>query len=116
VRAYTAKSVRKELEAARKEFLEETICFQSEDKKLLLPKILEWYTREASISSSNLLQWVQQYLNEGDREAMLRCKGSTMKSPKSTVHCNVEWMAYSFSFRYIFERELAFGSSSHLQH
>ena len=112
---YTAKNVRKELEAARKEFLEANIYFQSDDKKLLLPKILEWYTKEASISSNNLLQWVSQYLDERDREVVLKCKGST-KLHKSTPHCSIEWMSYDFNFRYIFVRDLAIGSSPFLHH
>ena len=109
---YTANNIHKELEAARKEFLQASIGFQS-DKKVLLPKILEWYLKEASISSSTLLQWVSQYVDERDKETMLKC--ARLKPHKSTSHC-IEWMPYNFNFRYIFDRNLAIGSTSHYLH
>lgn len=110
VRVYTPKNVHKELESAKREFLQASIGFQS-DKKVLLPKILEWYTREASISSNSLLDWVSQYLDEKEKEIMLKCVQS--KPHKSTSHC-IEWVSYNFNFRYLFERDLAIRFSTRM--
>ncbi|KAH7281418.1 hypothetical protein KP509_36G046500 [Ceratopteris richardii] len=110
VRVYTAKNVHDELESAKRQFLQASIGFQS-DKKVLLPKILEWYSREASISLSSLLDWVSQYLSEKEKETLVKCIRS--KPNKSTTHC-IEWVSYNFSFRYLFDKELASRFSSRL--
>lgn len=110
VRVYTSKNVHEELESAKREFLQASIGFQS-DKKVLLPKILEWYAREASISSNSLLDWVSQYLDEKEKETMLKCVRA--KPHKSTSHC-IEWVSYSFNFRYLLERDLASRFSSRI--
>lgn len=103
VRVYTSKNVHEELEAAKREFLQASIGFQS-DKKVLLPKILEWYSREASISSNGLLDWVSQYVDEKEKETMLKCVRA--KPHKNTSHC-IEWVSYSFNFRYLLDHDLA---------
>lgn len=110
VRVYTSKNVHEELESAKREFLQASIGFQS-DKKVLLPKILEWYAREASISSNSLLDWVSQYLDEKEKETILKCVRA--KPNKSTSHC-IEWVSYSFNFRYLLERDLASRFSSRI--
>jgi hypothetical protein len=106
---YTAKNVHRELECARKEFLQASVGFQS-NKKVLLPKVLEWYVREASISSNALIQWVSQYVDERGKETLLKCARS--KPHKSTSHC-IEWLPYNFNFGYVFDRNLVVGSASH---
>ncbi|MCO5612042.1 hypothetical protein L7F22_066304 [Adiantum nelumboides] len=110
VRVYTSKNVHEELESAKKEFLQASIGFQS-DKKVLLPKILEWYAREASIATTTLLDWVSQFLDEKEKEMMLKCVRS--KPHKNTSHC-IEWVSYNFNFRYLFDRDLASRFSSRM--
>lgn len=110
VRVYTPKNVHEELESAKREFLQASIGFQS-DKKVLLPKIIEWYTREASITSGNLLEWVSQYVDEKENEIIQKCIRS--KPHKNTSHC-IEWISYNFNFRYIFHHHLATRFSSRM--
>ncbi|KAI5081809.1 hypothetical protein GOP47_0001552 [Adiantum capillus-veneris] len=59
VRVYTSKHVHGELETAMKEYLQASIGFQN-SKRILLPKVLEWYMKEASLSSNYLLDWIAQ--------------------------------------------------------
>jgi hypothetical protein len=98
VRVYTAKNVNEELEAARTEYIQASIGFQS-TKKVLLPKILDWYAKEASISSAALLESLSYCLDEEEKEILQRCIWS--KPNKNTSHC-IEWQPYNFSFRYMF--------------
>lgn len=102
MRVYTAKHVHEELETSMREYLQASIGFHN-SKKILLPKVLEWYTREASLSSSSLLDWVAQYVSEEDKESIRSCIHS--KPHKSATHC-IEWVPYNFSFRYILHRDL----------
>lgn len=110
VRVYTAKNVHGELEASMREFLQASIGFHN-NRKVLLPKILEWYTREAPLPHSCLLDWVSQYVNDQDRESLQRC--IQFKPHKSASHC-IEWVSYNFNFRYIFDRDLMTRFPSHM--
>ncbi|KAH7423610.1 hypothetical protein KP509_12G063900 [Ceratopteris richardii] len=102
VRIYTAKRVHDQLETAMKEYLQASIGFQN-SRKIYLPKILEWYMKEASLSHSYLLDWVAQYVNEQEKENIRRCIHS--KPHRTATHC-IEWMPYNFSFRYILHRDV----------
>ena len=98
VRVYTSKNVNEELNAARSEYIQASIGFHN-DKKVLLPKILEWYAREASISSSALLEWLSHHIDEKEKEILLKCIRS--RPNKNASHC-IEWQPYNFNFRYMF--------------
>ncbi|CAM6017859.1 unnamed protein product [Sphagnum balticum] len=105
VRVYTAKNVRLELEVAKREFLQASVGIRG-DSKVLLPKILDWYSRELMINSATLLEWVCQNV-PGKLEARIRqCIEVKQLYNKSSAHC-IQWSPYSFGFRYIFVQSLA---------
>lgn len=105
VRIYTAKNVHDELETAKKEFLQASIGIQNH-KKVFLPRILERYTKEASISLVNLLHWVSENVDKQLQNAILK---TIERNPqKKSAQC-IEWLQYNGSFRYIFTRDLALG-------
>ncbi|CAM6041271.1 unnamed protein product [Sphagnum compactum] len=105
VRVYTAKNVRLELEVAKREFLQASVGIRG-DSKVLLPKILDWYSRELMINSATLLEWVCQNV-PGKLEARIRqCIEVKQLYNKSSAHC-IQWSPYSFGFRYIFVQNLA---------
>ncbi|CAK9194829.1 unnamed protein product [Sphagnum troendelagicum] len=105
VRVYTAKNVRLELEVAKREFLQASVGIRG-DNKVLLPKILDWYSRELMINSATLLEWVCQNV-PGKLEARIRqCIEVKQLYNKSSAHC-IQWSPYSFGFRYIFVQNLA---------
>ncbi|KAH9566253.1 hypothetical protein CY35_04G121600 [Sphagnum magellanicum] len=104
VRVYTAKNVRLELEVAKREFLQASVGIRG-DNKVVLPKILEWYSRELVINSAVLLEWVCQTV-PGKLEAQIRQCIKNQKSNRSPAHC-LQWMPHNFGFRYIFVHDLA---------
>ncbi|CAM6046101.1 unnamed protein product [Sphagnum compactum] len=104
VRVYTAKNVRLELDVAKREFLQASVGIRG-DNKVVLPKILEWYSRELVINSAVLLEWVCQAV-PGKLEAQIRQCIKNQKSHRSPAHC-LQWMSYNFGFRYIFVHDLA---------
>ncbi|CAM6023277.1 unnamed protein product [Sphagnum balticum] len=104
VRVYTAKNVRLELDVAKREFLQASVGIRG-DNKVVLPKILEWYSRELVINSAVLLEWVCQTV-PGKLEAQIRQCIKNQKSHRSPAHC-LQWMPHNFGFRYIFVRDLA---------
>ena len=107
VRVYTEKNVYNELEMAKKEFLLASIGIQN-NRKVLLPKLLEWYAKETSIGSGSLLGWVCQNVDEIQREAIKKC--IERKPHKTPTHC-IEWLQYNSNFRYMFSKDLVVGIS-----
>ncbi|CAM6093562.1 unnamed protein product [Calypogeia fissa] len=103
IRVYTAKHIRQELEIAKREYLEASVGVRS-GSKVLLPRILEWYSREESVSPANLLDWVSQYITEQQQVAIRQILQS--RSHKSAAQ-SIEWLQYNSGFRYIFVRDLA---------
>lgn len=99
VRVYTAKNVYQELEVAKEEYLQASIGIRKENK-ILLPRVLEGFSREASLSLSKLVDVACQSLPEAQRNAVRKCS-------QNKPHKSIEWLPYNFSFRYIFSRELA---------
>jgi hypothetical protein len=73
--------------------------------QVVLPKILEWYSRELVINSAVLLEWVCQTV-PGKLEAQIRQCIKNQKSNRSPAHC-LQWMPHNFGFRYIFVHDLA---------
>lgn len=103
VRVYTEKNVYNELEMAKSEFLAASIGVQN-NRKVLMPKLLECYAKEVAISSGNLLDWVCKNVDEMQREAIKTLIG---KNTHKTPTHRIEWLSYNGSFRYIFARDLA---------
>lgn len=102
IRVYSARNVRSELELAKLDFLQASVRIRGESK-VLLPRILEWYARELAINPSTLLELVCQNVPAQLQARIRRC--IQLKPHKSSAHC-LEWIPYSFGFRYIFVREL----------
>ncbi len=81
------------------------VCF-NDKTQVLLPKILDWYSRELMINSATLLEWLCQNV-PGKLEARIRqCIEVKQLYNKSSAHC-IQWSPYSFGFRYIFVQNLA---------
>ncbi|KAH7351894.1 hypothetical protein KP509_19G019200 [Ceratopteris richardii] len=98
VRVYTAKHVYEELDIAKREFLQANVIIRK-DSKILMPKILEAFAKESSMSSLNLLDWVCQNVSSQQRRELRICM-------KIKSHKCIEWTPYNFNFRYLFARDL----------
>ncbi|KFK31381.1 hypothetical protein AALP_AA6G104700 [Arabis alpina] len=103
LKAYTATNVKEELEASKREFLQANVVVKLQ-KKVFLPKIIERYTKEASLSSDDLMRWLIDNVDEKLGESIQKCvKGKPNYKKSSQV---VEWLPYSSRFRYVFSKDL----------
>uniref|UniRef100_A0A0D9WV34 DUF547 domain-containing protein n=1 Tax=Leersia perrieri TaxID=77586 RepID=A0A0D9WV34_9ORYZ len=103
VRVFSPKRLSQQLEAAREEYIRATVGVRKEHHRLLLPKLLESYGRDARLSPERLVDAVQRCLPENLRAAVQRCRQSRSSASKI-----VEWAPYRLSFRYLLARDLAF--------
>lgn len=101
VRVYTASQVEKELEAAKRDYLQAAVGI-SKTKKLIIPKLLDWYLLDFSKDLDSLLDWIcMQLPNELRKEAVKCLEGTAGRQPLSQ---SVLVMPYDFSFRYLLHR------------
>nr|CAD1819517.1 unnamed protein product [Ananas comosus var. bracteatus] len=100
VRVYTCRRLFQQLEAAKEEFIRATVGIWKE-QKILLPKMIDSYSKDVKLSSQGLFDMVQRYLPETLRMAMQRCQ------PKRSNKI-IEWVPYNLAFRYLLSRDLAF--------
>ena len=63
LRVYSTSHVREELNAAKKEFLQANVVAKK-SSKVFLPKLVERFSREASISLDDLLGWVMESVDK----------------------------------------------------
>nr|XP_004301191.2 PREDICTED: uncharacterized protein LOC101298611 [Fragaria vesca subsp. vesca] len=103
LKVYTASNVRDELEEAKKEFIRANVVVKM-SRKVLLPKMLEKFSREASFSSDDLLKWVTDNVDKKLQDSIRNCIGH--KSSKKPSHI-IEWLPYNSRFRYVFPKDLA---------
>lgn len=95
---YTAAQVEKELEAAKKEYLQAAVGISSA-KKLIIPTLLNWYLLDFAKDLDGLLDWVCLQLPEQLRNEALKCLGRRDPLPQI-----LEILPYNFSFRYLIHR------------
>lgn len=100
VRVYTASGVENELEAAKKEYLQAAVGVTSK-KKLLVPKLLDWYSRDFAKDVESLLDWICLQLPTSLRNAVMECLERRGR-PDEMVSQGVQIMPYEFDFRYLF--------------
>lgn len=100
VRVYTAAGVENELEAAKKEYLQAAVGVTSK-KKLLVPKLLDWYSRDFAKDVESLLDWICLQLPTSLRNAVMECLERRGR-PDEVVSQRIQVMPYEFDFRYLF--------------
>ena len=98
VRVYTPKRVFQELESAKDEYIRATFGMRK-DQKLVLPKLLESYAKDAALCTSSIVEMIQHSLPDSLRKSLKKCHVG--KSKKS-----IDWVAHNFSFRYLISKEL----------
>ncbi|KAL0915776.1 hypothetical protein M5K25_013231 [Dendrobium thyrsiflorum] len=99
IRIYTPKRLYQQLETAKEEYIRATVSILRE-KKILLPKLIESYTKDICVSSQKTVDMIQCHLPETMRIAVQRCqRGRSQKI--------IQWVPHNFSFRYLLSREVA---------
>lgn len=87
-----------ELEVAKMEYIQANWSVNKEEK-ILLPKLMEYFTKDSNVGSAGLLQMVEQFMPDSVRKNLQpSCKRKTGKS--------IEWISHNFAFRYLFSKEL----------
>ncbi|KAK2649025.1 hypothetical protein Ddye_016514 [Dipteronia dyeriana] len=102
LKVYTASNVKEELEAAKREFLQANVLVKK-SKKVFLPKVLERFAKEASISSDELLKWVTENVDKKLQDSVQKCTDHKSNKKASQM---IEWLPYSTRFRYVFSKDL----------
>ncbi|XP_077233573.1 uncharacterized protein LOC143875872 isoform X2 [Tasmannia lanceolata] len=99
VRIYTAKRVFQELEVAKEGYIQVTITI-SKEQKIVLPKILESFAKDSSLSSRTVGDVIQHHLPVTLLNTLQQCQQGRPQK-------NIEWVPHNFSFRYLLSKELA---------
>ncbi|XVE65104.1 hypothetical protein DITRI_Ditri07aG0154800 [Diplodiscus trichospermus] len=102
LKVYTASNVAEELEVAKREFLQANVVVKK-SKKVYLPRVLEKFAKEASISSDDLLKWIMENVDRKHHNSIQKCIDGKFKKKPSQV---IDWLPYSSRFRYIFSKDL----------
>ncbi|KAG1363292.1 hypothetical protein COCNU_11G001190 [Cocos nucifera] len=99
VRLYTARGIYKELELAKAEFIQANVSVRKE-KKIVLPRILYYYAKDAYMELSGLMEMVCDSIPDAQQKAIKGCL-------KRRLDKCVEWSPYKSTFRYLVHRDLA---------
>nr|GMD76458.1 uncharacterized protein LOC109169032 isoform X1 [Ipomoea batatas] len=103
LKVYTASKVEEELKTAKREFLQANIVIKKL-RKVVLPKVLERYAKEACIPSDDLLKWVVENVDKKLHDSIQKCVESRSSKKASQI---VEWSPYSSRFQYVISKDLA---------
>lgn len=87
-----------ELEVAKEEYIRATFGVRK-DWKILLPKIVESFTKDSGLSHADIMEMIQQSLPESLRKCVKRCH---LAKPGK----GIEWIPHNFTFRYLIPKEL----------
>ncbi|KAK7252682.1 hypothetical protein RIF29_36812 [Crotalaria pallida] len=102
LKVYSASNIRDELNAAMREFLQANVAVKK-SSKVFLPKLVERFSREASISLDDVLGFVMQSVDKKLRDSIQKCLDRKSNKKPSQI---IEWLPYSSKFRYIFSKDL----------
>lgn len=91
---YTAVRVEKELETAKRDYLQASVGIS----KLAIPKLLHWYLLDFSKDVESLMDWVCLQLPGQLRTEAVKC---LEESKRSAIPQAIQILPYEFKFRYL---------------
>ncbi|KAM0948974.1 putative ternary complex factor MIP1, leucine-zipper [Dioscorea sansibarensis] len=97
VRVYSASQVEKELEKAKRDYLQAAVGI-STASKLAIPKLLDWYLLDFAKDVEALMDWICLQLPGELRNNAIKC---LEMGRKSLVPQPIQVLPYDFSFRYL---------------
>ncbi|XP_072980905.1 uncharacterized protein [Typha angustifolia] len=97
VRVYTASQVEKQLETAKRDYLQAAVGISAPDK-LAIPKLLDWFLLDFAKDVESLMDWICLQLPSELRNNAVECLEI---SRRSIVPQPVQVMPYEFRFRYL---------------
>lgn len=96
VRVYTAAQVEKELEIAKKDYLQAAVGIAMPNK-LAIPKLLDWYLLDFAKDLESLMDWICLQLPSELRNNAFEC----LDLARTLVPEPIQVMPYEFRFRYL---------------
>lgn len=99
VRVYTAKNIYKELKLAKEEFIQATVRIET-GNKIIIPKVLYYYAKDASLELTFLTKMVSESMPEILQKNIEGCLNHRK------IEKRIEWSPYKSSFRYLVHRDL----------
>lgn len=100
VRVYTPKRVFQELEVAKDEYIRATLGVRRKDQKVLVPKLVETFTKDSDMCPGGVMEMIQESLPESLRKSVKKCH-QLAKSRKC-----IEWIPHNFTFRYLISKDV----------
>ncbi|PUZ42095.1 hypothetical protein GQ55_9G557000 [Panicum hallii var. hallii] len=116
VRLYSPKSLFQQLEAAKEEYIRANVGVRGRGQhKIILPKALELYARDAGLGPQEVVAAVECHLPEGLRDAARRSQHAGRARGRGGGggggFPGVEWKPHNLAFRYLLAKELVGGGS-----
>ncbi|KAK7406272.1 hypothetical protein VNO78_07895 [Psophocarpus tetragonolobus] len=102
LKVYTASNIKEQLNTSKREFLLTNIVVKK-SSKVFLPKLVERFSREASINLDDLLGWVMESVDKKLHDSIQKCLDRKSNKKSSQI---IEWLPYSSRFRYKFSKDL----------
>ncbi|WJX60469.1 hypothetical protein P8452_45673 [Trifolium repens] len=102
LKVYSASNLREELNAAKREFLQANVVVKK-SSKVFLPKLVERFSREASIRIDDILGWIMENVDKKLHDSIQKCLDRKSNKKSSQI---IEWRSYSSRFRYMFSKDL----------
>lgn len=87
-----------ELEVAKDEYIRATLGVRK-DQKILLPKLVESFTKDSDLCPSGVMDMILESLPEPLRKSVKKCQ--LAKSRKC-----IEWIPHNFTFRYLISKDV----------
>ena len=110
MRLYSPKSLFQQLEAAKEEYIRANVGVRGRGQhKIILPKALELYARDAGLGAQEVVAAVECHLPEGLRDAVRRSQQQAGRA-RGRGGAGVEWKPHNLAFRYLLAKELVGGS------
>lgn len=91
-----------QLEAAREELILTQFCVYKENR-IVLPKILDFYSKDALMDFAALIRMLNDSLPENQSKALQQCIQGRRGGGR-----RIEWSSYKSDFRYLLHRDLDF--------
>lgn len=107
MRLYTPTRLVQQLEAAKEEYVRANVGVRGRGQhhKLLLPKVIESYARDAGLAAHEVAAMAESHLPEPLREAVRRSQLAVRARGSRGGH-GVEWRPHNLAFRYLLAKEL----------
>ncbi|CAK8539494.1 unnamed protein product [Lathyrus sativus] len=102
LKVYSASNLREELNSAKREFLQANVVVKK-SSKVFLPKLVERFSKEASISIDDILGWIIENVEKKLHDSIQKCLDRKSNKKSSQI---IEWRPHSSRFRYMFSKDL----------